>query len=103
MTAIGNHGGLKKKKPLIAAHVVVESTMTIASRISERKAPLRRGGRKYGAGPPGPAVPGAPADPGSARSSKRHARSPRVLAAMVLLIRSSNSDWSRRPSAEGPP
>ena len=48
---------------------------------------------------PGPATPGAPAGPGSGRSSKRPARSPRVLAAIVLLIRSSNSAWSRRPSA----
>ncbi len=64
MTAIGNHGMLKKKKLFIACHAVEQSTMTIASRMSERKAPVRRRGRTYGAGPPGPAVPGAPADPG---------------------------------------
>ena len=48
MTAIGNHGMLKKKKLFIACHAVEQSTMTIASRMSERKAPLRRRGRTYG-------------------------------------------------------
>ena len=58
ITAIGNHGMLKKKKLFIACHAVEQTTMTIASRMSERKAPLRRRGRTYGAaGPGGPTAP----------------------------------------------
>ena len=41
----------------------------------------------------------APEGPVSGRSSNRPARSPRVLAAIVLVTRSSNSAWSSRPSA----
>src|ERR1700722_16581174 len=49
MTAIGNHGMLKKKKLFIACQAVEQSTMTIASRMKVRKTPLRRRGRMYGA------------------------------------------------------
>ena len=71
ITAIGNHGMLKKKKLFIACHAVEQTMMTIASRMSERKAPLRRRGRTYGAvGPPGPAAPGAPAGP-AGRAGRR--------------------------------
>src|ERR1700685_2631669 len=54
---------LKKKKLFIACHAVEQSTMTIASRMSERKAPPRRRGRTYGAGPAGSAGPRGPRRP----------------------------------------